>query len=86
MMTHDDSYLVRCRICEAIDGLQFETNQLILELKRPSAIYKPRIAWNGNCWWAVYGEDSEGNYGVVGKGATPSEAMADFDKVWEGKE
>ena len=50
------------------------------EMQRPSAIYRPTIAPDGNKWCALYGENLA--EGVSGFGDTPAEAMADFDKNW----
>lgn len=50
------------------------------EMARPSAIYRPSVAPDGNKWCALYGEDLM--QGVSGFGDTPAEAMADFDQNW----
>lgn len=49
------------------------------EYARPSAVYRPTLAKDGNAWLAIYGDLPTG---VVGVGSTPEEAMADFDKNW----
>jgi len=49
-------------------------------MSRPSVIYKPTLYQDGNAWIALYGEDIA--TGAVGSGATPSDAMTDFDKRW----
>lgn len=49
----------------------------------PSAIYRPRIAIDGNMWCAVYGDNIQ--EGVAGFGESPALAMADFDKNWNAK-
>ena len=46
----------------------------------PSAVYRPTLTRDGNAWIALYGEDIA--TGAVGTGATPSDAMTDFDKRW----
>lgn len=50
------------------------------EMQRPSAIYRPSVAPDGNKWCALYGENLM--EGVCGFGDTPDEAMRDFDKNW----
>lgn len=50
---------------------------------RPSAIYKPRIAMDGNKWICVLGDNII--TGVVGTGDSPELAMQDFDKNWNAK-
>ena len=51
-----------------------------LEQQRPSVLYRPRIASDGNMWCAVYGDNIQ--EGVAGFGESPALAMADFDKNW----
>jgi hypothetical protein len=46
----------------------------------PSAIYRPRIAIDGNQWCALYGDNIQ--EGVAGFGDSPAAAMADFDRNW----
>lgn len=50
------------------------------EMQRPSAIYRPSLAPDGNKWCALYGSNLM--EGVAGFGDTPAEAMAAFDKAW----
>lgn len=50
------------------------------EQQRPSVLYRPRIAIDGNMWVAVYGDNIQ--EGVAGFGESPALAMADFDKNW----
>lgn len=49
------------------------------EMQRPSVLYRPTISQDGNAWLAILGDLPTG---VVGVGATPAEAMLDFDRVW----
>ena len=48
---------------------------------RPSVIYRPSIARDGNMWSVLYGDNLMD--GVCGFGETPELAMADFDKNWK---
>ena len=50
------------------------------EYERPSVLYKPKLAIDGNQWCALYGDDLQN--GVAGFGRSPEEAMRDFDKNW----
>lgn len=48
---------------------------------RPSVIWRPSIAQDGQQWRVLYGENLQD--GVAGYGETPEKAMADFDKNWK---
>lgn len=47
---------------------------------RPSAIFRPSLAPDGDQWCALYGENLA--VGVSGFGPTPEAAMAAFDAEW----
>ncbi len=49
------------------------------EQSRPCVVFKPTLSQDGNAWIAVLGDLPTG---VVGCGASPHEAMYDFDKKW----
>jgi hypothetical protein len=51
-----------------------------MELRRPSVQYRPRLFIDGSQWCVLYGANLQD--GVAGFGATPAEAMADFDAAW----
>ena len=53
------------------------------ENARPSAVFKPRLSIDGNQWCALYGENLQ--EGVAGFGASPEDAMWDFDRMWRAK-
>jgi len=53
------------------------------ELTRPSVLYRPRLAKDGNAWIACYGDNL--HEGCVGTGDTPEEAMINFDLAWRHK-
>jgi hypothetical protein len=55
---------------QAIDATLSETT-------RPSVLFRPSLSIDGNMYCALYGADLM--CGVAGFGATPSEAMYDFD-------
>jgi len=50
------------------------------EMMRPSAIFRPSLAPDGDQWRALYGSDLM--EGVSGFGPTPDAAMRDFDSQW----
>jgi hypothetical protein len=50
------------------------------QVARPSAVYRPEISLDGNCYCALYGKDLMS--GCAGFGETMADAMADFDKNW----
>lgn len=60
----------------AVDELREQTT-------RPSVLYRPSLAIDGDKWRALYGKDLM--EGVAGFGDSPGEAMADFDKAWIAK-
>jgi hypothetical protein len=49
------------------------------EQARPCVVFKPTLSQDGNAWLAIFGDLPTG---VVGCGASPAEAMYDFDKKW----
>jgi hypothetical protein len=67
----------------AIPGLMQGIEQQFAEHARPSAVYRPSIAIDGNQWCALYGENLQA--GVVGFGDSPAAAMSDFDRNWFAK-
>lgn len=67
----------------AIASVAREFESAAYEMQRPSAVYRPRLAVDGDQWGAVYGENLM--EGVAGFGDSPAAAMADFDKNWNAK-
>lgn len=53
------------------------------EYERPSAVFRPRLSIDGNQWCALYGENLQD--GVAGFGASPADALWDFDRNWSRK-
>ena len=51
--------------------------------QRPSTIFRPVIALDGNKWCALYGDNPQ--EGIAGFGDSPADAMVDFDKQWNTK-
>lgn len=64
--------------CVAHDFITTATDQ-----RRPSVLYRPAIAPDGNKWCALYGANLQ--EGLAGFGDSPAEAMCDFDSNWNAK-
>lgn len=64
-------------------GVAQDYSGAAFEQQRPSVLYRPRIALDGNMWGAVYGDNIQ--EGVAGFGESPAEAMLDFDRHWNAK-
>jgi len=57
--------------------------QAVSEYERPCAVFRPKIAPDGNAWIALYGDNLQ--EGVAGCGDSPAEAMRAFDNAWYAK-
>lgn len=55
-----------------------------LQWSRPSTVHRPMLTKDGNAWIALLGENIQ--VGVVGCGASPAEAMDNFDREFYAKE
>ena len=55
----------------------------IQEWSRPSVLYRPALAVDGDQWFALYGSNIQD--GVAGFGESPALAMSDFDANWLAK-
>ena len=64
------------KACETFDCM-------LVEQMRPSVLFRPRLAIDGDQWCALYGEDLQD--GVAGFGHSPEEATRDFDRNWTAK-
>lgn len=49
-------------------------------ISSPAAIFKPKVFLDGNMWCAMHGVNL--HEGIAGFGATPEEAIQDFDWEW----
>lgn len=49
----------------------------------PHVLMRPSLSIDGNQWCALYGDDLQN--GLTGFGASPAEAMDDFNKNWRRK-
>lgn len=90
------SRLSNCDIGAAIENAMRDTNvshyamqaaesirATASEYERPSVLYRPKLAPDGNAWIALYGDDIQS--GVAGCGDSPAEAMRAFDNAWYAK-
>jgi len=55
-----------------------------LELRRPSLMFQPKIALDGNQWCVLLGDNIQ--EGVCGFGDTPELAFLDFDRAFHSNE
>lgn len=53
------------------------------EYERPSVVFKPKLAKDGDHWCALLGDNLQD--GVAGFGKSPAEAMWNFDAKWYEK-
>ena len=53
------------------------------EHQRPSAVFRPKLSIDGDQWCALYGDNLQD--GCAGFGASPAEAMWNFDMEWNKK-
>jgi hypothetical protein len=58
------------------------------EVASPHFQYRPRIAksQDGTVWMAILGDENDISRCIIGLGRTPEEALAEFDKKFQGKE
>jgi hypothetical protein len=87
MMNDQDSKLASNSISHAADMARYAAIEcfdvIANEWTRPSVVYRPRIAQDGNAWIACLGDNLA--EGVVGCGETPALAMQAFDNAWTEK-
>lgn len=67
----------------AIAIIQQDFSIAASEMQRPSVLYRPSLFVDGGHWCALYGENLQD--GVAAFGASPAEAMIEFDKAWASK-
>lgn len=59
----------------------YEVAKAVEAYTAPSAVFRPDLSIDGNCWCALYGRDLQS--GVAGFGDSPEKAMHDFDANWK---
>lgn len=82
-MNQQDSNMAANAICNAALMVQDSWQQAAWEAMRPAVLFKPKLYRDGNQWCALLGEDLQ--VGVAGFGASPADAMWDFDRAWNQK-
>lgn len=70
-------------ICHAAQQAGYEWQVAAQHYTSPSVVWKPKLSIDGDQWCALFGDDLQS--GVAGFGASPQEAMWDFDKAWSRK-
>lgn len=76
-------YEYQIQIAGLLTNAANEMYDLALKQNKPHMLYKPRLYKDGNCWFALLGENLM--EGVVGMGDNPGEAMLNFDNAWDKK-
>lgn len=79
-MKETDSYLARQAIVNAASVIMGELVDTANRRREPDAVFRPRLSLDGNRWCALYGDNLQD--GVAGFGASPEEAMLDFNANW----
>jgi hypothetical protein len=74
---NDSAWLSRELHSKAMD-IEDEIKDALAHYTEPSAIYRPKLYIDGNAWCALYGDNIQD--GVCGFGASPQDAMIDFNK------
>lgn len=62
------------------DMIRHSVIETMSQWTRPSVMYRPTLAADGDKWCALFGADLM--EGVAGFGDTPEEAMQAFDVAW----
>lgn len=71
---------IRDEAWQASRAIQTQAEIVGIELTRPSVIFRPSIAPDGDQWSALYGPNIM--EGVVAYGDTPEKAAEAFDVAW----
>ena len=75
-----ENVLRECNLSFYAEQARNSAVSTLAEYERPSVLFRPKIAPDGNQWCALYGDNPM--EGVCGFGDTPELAMRDFDKTW----
>ena len=79
-MTSEDSNMAANAICFAADMAKTAWQEAAWERQRPSILFPPTLARDGDMWCALFGDNLQ--EGVAGFGDTPANAMWAFDRAW----
>jgi hypothetical protein len=77
------SYATEQEVLNAQWNAAYAAQQADEARMRPSVLYRPALMRDGNAWCALYGENIQ--IGCCGYGASPEDAMVDFDAKWNEK-
>ena len=80
MMNDQDSNMAANAVCHAAVMAQESIQQAMACQTEPSVLYKPRLFPEGDQWCALFGVDLQS--GVCGFGASPADAMSNFNANW----
>ena len=79
-MTDEWAQIAASSVCHAAEMARASWQEAAWEYQRPSVVFKPALAKDGNMWCALFGENLQ--EGVAGFGETPAKAMYAFDTAW----
>jgi len=71
------AYLAGQAVQDAAELVRRQLEAVISGYDLPSVIYRPKLSLDGDRWVALYGDNPHD--GVVGIGASPADAMWQFD-------
>ena len=80
-MTREDSNMAANAICHSADMVKISWQEAAWEYQRPSVVFKPVLAKDGDMWCALFGDNLQ--EGVAGFGETQAKAMYAFDTAWQ---
>ena len=77
MLNDNESAFVRMHMMESMQTVENE-------MTRPSVLFRPQVIADGDMWCAIYKsvETDDLQTGVAAFGATPDEAVRNFDTAW----
>lgn len=82
-MNSEDSNMAAQAMCFAADQIKLTWQEAAYEQMRPSVVFKPALARDGDMWCALFGDNLQ--EGVAGFGESPAKAMWAFDTAWLSK-
>lgn len=86
----DIGYIVEKSLNSAFGGSDHYISQFFQNLEyelsvcytKPSVLFRPQVFKREGTWYAIYGQETDCDSAVVGKGSTPEEAINHFDSIW----
>ena len=61
-------------------GIDYHASMFVSAATAPEVLMRPKLFVDGDKWCALYGDNIV--EGVAGFGASPADAMADFNRNW----